>query len=72
MAVLLEWLPNLSSLCKLKIWDCPKLSSLLEGMDCLTALRELEILGCPELEKNCEQEWAKIVHVPLVKFIGKG
>ncbi|KAL4607731.1 hypothetical protein ACB092_09G196300 [Castanea dentata] len=67
-----KWLPNLSSLRKLLIWDCPKLSSLPENMDRLTALRELEIGFCYELRRNYEREvgkdWAKIAHIPQVKF----
>ena len=56
LAVLLEWLPNLSSLCKLQILFSPKLLSLPEGMDHLTALRELKIIGCPKLRRNYEWE----------------
>ncbi|KAK7832843.1 putative disease resistance protein rga4 [Quercus suber] len=65
LAVLPEWLSDLSSLRKLQISDCRKLSSLPEAMDQLTALRELEIAYCPELRRNCEQEvgkdWGKMV-----------
>ncbi|KAK7837918.1 hypothetical protein CFP56_020620 [Quercus suber] len=56
LAVLPEWLPNLSSLRKLKIWDCPKLSSLLEenGMDPSLAKSmgihtENILISCPSL-----------------------
>ena len=67
-----EWLLDLSSLRKLLIWDCLKLWSLLDGMDCLIALRELEIGCCYELRRNYEREvgknWAKIAHIPQVKF----
>ena len=55
--LLLEWLPNLSSLCKLLIAFSPKLSSLPEGIDHLTTLRELKIIGCPELRRNYEWEF---------------
>ena len=65
LAVLPEWLPDLSSLRKLQICSCGKLSSLPEGMDCLTALRELDIAGCPELRRDYEREvgkdWGKMV-----------
>ncbi|XP_075639512.1 putative disease resistance protein RGA1 [Castanea sativa] len=65
LAVLPEWLSDLSSLCKLQIHSCRKLSSLPEGMDRLTALRELQIVDCPELRRNCEREvgkdWGKMI-----------
>ena len=65
LAVLPEWLPDLSSLRKLEIWDDRKLSSLPEGMDRLIALRELEIVRCPELRRDYEREvskdWGKMV-----------
>ena len=70
LAALPEWLPNLTSLQKLQIWECRKLSSLPEGMGCLTVLRELEIVSCGELGKNCEREvgveWPKIKHIPQI------
>ena len=65
LAVLPEWLLDLSSLRKLEILECPKLSSLPEGMDRLTALRELRIKGCRELRRDYEREvgkdWGKMV-----------
>uniref|UniRef100_A0A2N9FYU9 TIR domain-containing protein n=1 Tax=Fagus sylvatica TaxID=28930 RepID=A0A2N9FYU9_FAGSY len=72
LAALPEWLPNLTSLQKLQIWGCRKLSSLPEGMGRLTALRELKIDSCGELSKNCEREvgveWPKIKHIPQIEI----
>ncbi|XP_059639091.1 disease resistance protein RGA2-like [Cornus florida] len=45
-----EAFPLLTSLLKLKIEGCPKLTSLSRGMRHLTALMSLEILSCQELD----------------------
>jgi hypothetical protein len=62
-------LPDIKSLRTLKIFNCPKLSSLPEEKHCLIELRSLKIEGCPELSRKCKREdRPKIAHVPEVEL----
>ena len=56
LVVLPEWLPDLSSLRKFQIMQCPKLSSLPGGMDRLTALRLRR-----DYERKVGKDWGKMV-----------
>ncbi|XP_052878095.1 putative disease resistance protein At3g14460 [Gossypium arboreum] len=61
----------LTSLQELRIYDCPKLTSLPEK-DMLLSLEHLHISKCPLLEEGCSRgrgrEWSKIAHIPFVKI----
>jgi len=63
-----QLLQGLSSLERLEISDCPKLSSLPDNFQQLTNLMELNIGDCPMLEKRCKrgigEDWHKIAHIP--------
>ncbi|MBA0625419.1 hypothetical protein Godav_010618 [Gossypium davidsonii] len=60
---------DLASLRELKIYKCPKLTSLPEK-DMLRSLGYLCISSCPLLKEECSsdkgREWSKISHIPLV------
>ncbi|KAL7204564.1 hypothetical protein ACSBR2_017606 [Camellia fascicularis] len=59
------WLWNLTSLEELKIKECHKLLSLPEeGLPPMLSC--LEINDCPLLQQHCEQNWAKIDHIPCI------
>ncbi|TYH47182.1 hypothetical protein ES332_D11G393400v1 [Gossypium tomentosum] len=59
----------LTSLQKLRIYECPKLTSLPEK-DMLLSLEHLSIQRCPLLEEGCSRgkgrEWSKVAHIPCV------
>ncbi|KAB2059894.1 hypothetical protein ES319_A11G339100v1 [Gossypium barbadense] len=65
---------HLTSLQQLRIYACPKLTSLPEK-DMLLSLDSLSIWGCPLLEEGCSRgkgrEWSKIAHIPFVFIQGK-
>ncbi|KAJ8899206.1 hypothetical protein K2173_012382 [Erythroxylum novogranatense] len=65
-----EWIQNLTSLKKLYIGCCPRLTSLAQGMHHLTSLRELTINFCPEVKEKCENkkgvDWSSIAHIPNI------
>ncbi|KAG8479789.1 hypothetical protein CXB51_029649 [Gossypium anomalum] len=67
-------LQHVTSLQKLSIYDCPKLTSLPEK-DLLLSLECLFIRGCPLLEEGCSRgkgrEWSKIAHIPRVEIDSK-
>ncbi|MBA0876041.1 hypothetical protein Goshw_024759, partial [Gossypium schwendimanii] len=62
---------NLTSLQELRIYGCPKLTSLPEK-DMLLSLERLSIQRCPSLEEGCSRgkgrEWSKIAHIPYVEI----
>ncbi|MFQ6655802.1 hypothetical protein Gotur_026199 [Gossypium turneri] len=64
---------DLASLRELKIYKCPKLTSLPEK-DMLRSLGYLNISSCPLLQEECSsdkgREWSKISHIPLVDIDG--
>ncbi|KAK8689945.1 hypothetical protein V6N13_088651 [Hibiscus sabdariffa] len=66
-----EW-HNLTSIEKVEITRCPRLSSLPETMQ---RLKQLHIEGCPLLTERCKQEigvdWPKIAHASLIILDGK-
>ncbi|XP_016185031.1 putative disease resistance protein RGA1 [Arachis ipaensis] len=66
-----EWFPISSSLERLYIYSCPKLSSLPMAMDRLHRLQHLEIVDCPKLwaryNKRTGPDVNKINHVPHCK-----
>ncbi|TXG74782.1 hypothetical protein ES288_1Z011400v1 [Gossypium darwinii] len=61
----------LTSLQKLRIYECPKLTSLPEK-DMLLSLEHLCIQRCPLVEEGCRRgkgrEWFKIAHIPYVRI----
>ncbi|GAV75407.1 LOW QUALITY PROTEIN: NB-ARC domain-containing protein/LRR_4 domain-containing protein/LRR_7 domain-containing protein, partial [Cephalotus follicularis] len=62
---------NLTSLERLSIYDCPKLTSFpKDGLP--PSLESLEILNCPLLKQRCERDkghdWPKIHHIPRVEI----
>nr|POF21003.1 putative disease resistance protein rpp1 [Quercus suber] len=63
-----EWLGDLSSLKKLKIWSCNNLMYL--PTTHLIKLEELNILYCSKLKERCAEgsgaEWLKIAHIPKI------
>ncbi|KAK8549147.1 hypothetical protein V6N13_063544 [Hibiscus sabdariffa] len=65
-----EW-HNLTSLEKVEIAGCPRLSSLPKTMQ---RLKQLHIGGCPILSERCRQEigvdWPKIAHASLIVLDG--
>ncbi|TYI85243.1 hypothetical protein E1A91_D05G426900v1 [Gossypium mustelinum] len=69
-----EGFQDLASLQELKIYKCPKLTSLPEK-DMLRSLGYLSIYSCPLLKEECSsdkgREWSKISHIPLVTIDGK-
>ncbi|XVF18411.1 hypothetical protein REPUB_Repub11eG0019100 [Reevesia pubescens] len=60
---------NLTSLQRLTLWNCPKLTSLPEK-DMLLSLLRFHIRQCPLLKEGCKRdkgrEWSKIAHIPYV------
>ncbi|MFQ6669381.1 hypothetical protein Gotur_034649 [Gossypium turneri] len=68
-----EGFQDLASLQRLKIRDCPKLTSLPEK-DVLLSLGNLTIYRCPLLQEECSsdkgREWSKISHIPFVAING--
>ncbi|MFQ6669384.1 hypothetical protein Gotur_034649 [Gossypium turneri] len=69
-----EGFQDLASLQRLKIRDCPKLTSLPEK-DVLLSLGNLTIYRCPLLQEECSsdkgREWSKISHIPFVAINGQ-
>ncbi|KAG4150044.1 hypothetical protein ERO13_D05G371100v2 [Gossypium hirsutum] len=69
-----EGFQDLASLQELKIYKCPKLTSL-PKKDMLLSLGYLRIYGCPLLQEECSsdkgREWSKISHIPFVEIDGK-
>ncbi|KAI3973205.1 hypothetical protein MKW92_012773 [Papaver armeniacum] len=69
LAILPEWLGNLSSHEELEIWECKNLMQLPSKitMQSLTKLNFLSIKACPLLEERCcsktGEEWEKISHI---------
>ncbi|KAH1038126.1 hypothetical protein J1N35_039869 [Gossypium stocksii] len=67
-----EWLGNLSSLWRLRIYSCNKLMYLpsVDVMRRLSKLQEISIADCPQLETRCKRkcgpEWSKISHIPQI------
>ncbi|CDP19356.1 unnamed protein product [Coffea canephora] len=64
-----DWLGNLASLEKLRLWDFPKLEYLPSTADMeRLKLRLLKIRDCPLLERRCTPEsgskWPKISNIP--------
>ncbi|TXG74511.1 hypothetical protein ES288_1Z038200v1 [Gossypium darwinii] len=61
----------LTSLQKLRIYQCPKLTSLPEK-DMLLSLEYLCIQRCPLVQEGCSRgkgrEWFKIAHIPYVRI----
>ncbi|MFQ6659617.1 hypothetical protein Gotur_028453, partial [Gossypium turneri] len=61
----------LTSLQKLQIYECPKLTSLPEK-DMLLSLEHLCVQRCPLVEEGCSRgkgrEWFKIAHIPYVRI----
>lgn len=65
---------NLSTLKKLLVYDCPKLSSLPEkGLP--HSLLKLQIYRCHLLEQHCKKgngrEWFKIANIPCILIDGR-
>uniref|UniRef100_A0A2N9GWB0 Rx N-terminal domain-containing protein n=1 Tax=Fagus sylvatica TaxID=28930 RepID=A0A2N9GWB0_FAGSY len=50
-----SWLPSMTSLAELKIWECPRLKSLPRFMQHLTSLKTLNIGKCKELDLFSEE-----------------
>ncbi|XVF30501.1 hypothetical protein REPUB_Repub16aG0063500 [Reevesia pubescens] len=70
LTTLPEW-HNFTSLEKLEIMDCPKLSSLPQKMQ---GLKELKIEDCPDLSERCKREtgedWPIIAHASRIFLDG--
>ncbi|XP_027166494.1 putative disease resistance protein RGA3 [Coffea eugenioides] len=79
-----DWFENLSSLEKLRLWNCEKLENLPshQSMSSLTRLRKLQITNCPLLNERCNpessssstdpnSEQSKISHIPRIVIDGK-
>ncbi|KAG4201721.1 hypothetical protein ERO13_A05G296201v2, partial [Gossypium hirsutum] len=60
---------NLTSLCNLSIYNCPKLQSMPPNM-LPPSLSRLCIQNCPLLKEHCEKDkgkdWANIFHIPVI------